>query len=51
MLLPEFATVTERDARKDLAERAPDLREQLLAESQQLVRSIKSKHRIGVSMI
>ncbi|MGY4028307.1 head completion/stabilization protein [Aeromonas rivuli] len=51
MLLPEFATVTERDARKDLAERAPDLREQLLSESQQLVRSIKGKHRVGVSMI
>ncbi len=51
MLIPEFATVTERDARKDLAERAPDLREQLLAESQQLVRSIKNKHRVGVSMI
>lgn len=51
MLLPEFATVTERDARKDLAERAPDMRSQLLAESQQLVRSIKRKHRAGISLI
>ncbi|WP_421302895.1 head completion/stabilization protein [Aeromonas veronii] len=50
-LLPEFASVTERPASNNLAERAPEQRAQLLAESQQLVRSIKGKHRAGVSLI
>lgn len=50
-LLPEFASVTERPAANNLAERAPEQRAQLLAESQQLVRSIKGKHRAGVSLI
>lgn len=50
-LLPEFATVTERDARKDLAERSVPLRDQLLATSQQLVRVIKGKRRVGVALL
>ncbi|TNI45088.1 head completion/stabilization protein [Aeromonas veronii] len=50
-LLPEFASVTERPAANNLAERAPEQRAQLLAESQQQVRSIKGKHRAGVSLI
>ncbi|QTL95540.1 head completion/stabilization protein [Aeromonas jandaei] len=50
-LLPEFATVTEREARKDLAERSTPLRDQLLATSQQLVRVIKGKRRIGVALL
>ncbi|WP_421316518.1 head completion/stabilization protein [Aeromonas veronii] len=50
-ILPEFASVTERLAANNLAERAPEQRTQLLAESQQLVRSIKGKHRAGVSLI
>ncbi|RKJ83819.1 head protein [Aeromonas veronii] len=50
-LLPEFATVTERDARKDLAERSVPLRDQLLATSQQLVRTIKGKRRVGVALL
>lgn len=50
-LLPEFASVTERAAANNQVERSPDQRAQLLAESQQLVRSIKGKHRAGVSLI
>ncbi|MCS3456078.1 hypothetical protein M2366_002159 [Aeromonas sp. BIGb0405] len=50
-LLPEFASVTERASANNLVERSPDPRAQLLAESQQLVRSIKGKHRAGVSLI
>ena len=48
-ILPEFASVTERPAANNQVERAPEQRAQLLAESQQLVRSIKGKHRAGVS--
>lgn len=50
-LLPEFASVTERATANNQVERSPDQRAQLLAESQQLVRSIKGKHRAGVSLI
>ena len=50
-LLPEFASVTERATANNQLERSPDQRAQLLAESQQLVRSIKGKHRAGVSLI
>lgn len=50
-LLPEFASVTERATANNQVERSPDQRAQLLAESQQLVRSIKDKHRAGVSLI
>ncbi|OFC42945.1 hypothetical protein BA189_03955 [Aeromonas hydrophila] len=50
-LLPEFATVTERDAGNDLAERAPDARTQLLAESQRLIRAIKGKRRAWAELI
>lgn len=50
-LLPEFATVTERDAGNDLAERAPDARTQLLAESQRLIRAIKGKRRAWADLI
>lgn len=50
-LLPQFATVTERDARKDLAERSVSLRDQLMATSQQLVRVIKGKRRVGVALL
>lgn len=50
-LLPEFASVTERATANNQVERSPDQRAQLLAESQQLVRSIKGKRRAGVSLI
>ena len=50
-LLPEFASVTERATANNQVERSPDQRAQLLAESQQLVRSIKGKRRVGVSLI
>ncbi|MGY3944144.1 head completion/stabilization protein [Aeromonas tecta] len=50
-LLPEFASVTERATANNQLERTPDQRAHLLAESQQLVRSIKGKHRAGVSLI
>ena len=50
-LLPEFASVTERASANNLVERAPEQRAQLLAESQQRVRSIKGKYRAGVSLI
>ncbi|UUT60489.1 head completion/stabilization protein [Aeromonas hydrophila] len=50
-LLPEFASVTERAAANNQVERSTDQRAQLLAESQQLVRSIKGKRRAGVSLI
>lgn len=50
-LLPEFATVTEREAGKDLAERSPDARQQLLAESQFAIRVIKGKRRTGAVLI
>ncbi|KHA56839.1 head protein [Aeromonas hydrophila] len=50
-LLPEFATVTERDAGKDLAERSQDARQQLLAESQFAIRAIKGKRRTGAVLI
>ncbi|MBV7599414.1 head completion/stabilization protein [Aeromonas sp. sia0103] len=50
-LLPEFASVTERATANNQGERSPDQRAHLLAESQQLVRSIKGKHRAGVSLI
>ncbi|MDM5136547.1 head completion/stabilization protein [Aeromonas salmonicida] len=50
-LLPEFASVTERATANNQLERSPDQRAQLLAESQQRVRSIKGKHRTGVSLI
>ncbi len=50
-LLPEFASVTERAVANNQVERSTDQRAQLLAESQQLVRSIKIKRRAGVSLI
>ncbi|MCZ0751141.1 head completion/stabilization protein [Aeromonas enteropelogenes] len=50
-LLPEFATVTEREAGNDLTERVPDTRQQLLAESQFAVRAIKGKRRTGAVLI
>ncbi|GAB5992549.1 head completion/stabilization protein [Aeromonas enteropelogenes] len=50
-LLPEFATVTEREAGKDLAERSQDARQQLLAESQFALRAIKGKRRTGAVLI
>ncbi|WP_429134263.1 head completion/stabilization protein [Aeromonas hydrophila] len=50
-LIPEFASVTERATANNQAERAPSLYAQLLAESQQLVRSIKGKRRASAALI
>jgi hypothetical protein len=50
-MLPEFASVTMRDAANNLNERSVDAREQLLAESQQAIRAIKGKRRTGAVLI
>lgn len=50
-LMPAFASVTERATANNQAERAPTRYAQLLADSQQLVRSIKGLHRAGLALL
>ncbi len=50
-LVPEFATVQRRDAGDRVAEREADITERLLAESQQHIRAIKGKSRVGVELL
>ncbi|GLR75980.1 head completion/stabilization protein [Aliivibrio sifiae] len=50
-LLPEFATTQLRDAGDNVAEREPETRDSLLAESQQHIRAIKGKSRVGIELL
>lgn len=50
-LLPEYATQQTKDAGDRVAESETDTRQSLLAESQQHVKSIKGKGRVGVELI
>ena len=50
-LLPEFATTQMRDAGENVAQREPETRDQLLAESQQHIRAIKGKSRTGIELL
>ncbi|MEZ9620195.1 MULTISPECIES: head completion/stabilization protein [Vibrio] len=50
-LLPEFATQQTKEAGDRVAEKESDTKESLLAESQQHVRAMKGKGRVGVELI
>lgn len=50
-LLPDFATVHQRDAGKDLAERSQETKNELLAESNRIIRNMYGKTRSTVTMI
>lgn len=50
-LLPEYATTQMRDAGENVANSQVDTRDQLLAESQQHIRAIKGKGRVGVALL
>ena len=50
-LLPDFATVHQRDAGKDLADRSQETKNELLAESNRIIRNMYGKTRATVTMI
>lgn len=50
-LLPEYATQQTKGAGDRVAESEPDTKNSLLAESQQHVRAIKGKGRVGVALL
>ena len=50
-LMPDFATVHQKDAGKDLAERAIDTRSELLAESNRIIRNMMGMNRSSVELI
>lgn len=50
-LLPDIATVHTREKGDHLADRAPETRTQLMAESQRIIRNMKGKQRSSVELI
>lgn len=50
-LLPEYATQQAKDAGDRVAESEPETRNSLLAESQQHIRAINGKSRVGIELI
>lgn len=50
-LLPDFATTHQRDAGKDLADRSQETKNELLAESQRIIRNMFCKTRATVELI
>lgn len=50
-LLPEYATQQTKDAGENVASSQSEIRDQLLAESQQHIRAIKGKGRCGISLL
>lgn len=50
-LLPEYATQQTKDAGENVAQSQAEIRDQLLAESQQHIRAIKGKSRCGVDLL
>lgn len=50
-LLPEYATTQMKDAGENVATRLAEVRDQLLAESQQHIRAIKGKGRTGIDLL
>ena len=50
-LLPEYATTQMKDAGENVAVSQADMRDQLLAESQQHIRAIKGNGRVGVALL
>jgi hypothetical protein len=50
-LLPEFSTTQMRDAGENLAQREPETRDSLFAESLQHIRTIKGKRRSSVALL
>ena len=50
-LLPEYATQQTKDAGENVASSQADIRDQLLAESQQHIRAIKGDSRCGVALL
>jgi len=50
-LLPDFATVSQKQVGDHLAERSEETKNELLAESQRIVRSMHGKTRCGVALL
>lgn len=50
-LLPEYATQQTKEAGENVASRQAEIRDQLLAESQQHIRAIQGESRCGVSLL
>lgn len=50
-LLPEYATQQTKDAGENVANSQAEIRDQLLAESQQHIRAIKGESRCGVALL
>ena len=50
-LLPEYATQQTKDAGENVASSQAEIRDQLLAESQQHIRAIKGESRCGVALL
>ena len=50
-LLPEYATQQTKDAGENVASSQSEIRDQLLAESQQHIRAINGKSRCGVALL
>lgn len=50
-LLPEYATQQTKDAGENVASNHAEIRDQLLAESQQHIRAIKGESRCGVALL
>lgn len=50
-LLPDFATVQQRDAGENLAERSEETRRELLAESERIIRNMSDMGRATVTLL